>query len=127
MNGLSFSDFESASFDALQARGFGGSFPNEVRVQKMLSQGALAQQRGLEPLPAQRRQPQAPPASQNPPVRQSIGALPGSDNSRLDATWRPSAEAHLNAKHSPTPPATTNPAPAPNGGQKGAFVGWKSN
>mmetsp|Transcript_128828 Transcript_128828/g.325139 ORF Transcript_128828/g.325139 Transcript_128828/m.325139 type:complete len:180 (+) Transcript_128828:91-630(+) len=179
MNALSFSDFESASFDSLYNRGFAGAkhcddmaknmklgdfkalaggttggalpmsstqriaaaaaVPNS-RMQDTVRRSASAT-RALGPAPtadfsgkfhrsgqdALARVPRTVPQSQKPVPLNDIGTMPG--NSRVDHSWLPSREAHAVGRHAlPQPkPAPRAPSPPAGGGQRGTFVGWKSN
>mmetsp|Transcript_49460 Transcript_49460/g.115659 ORF Transcript_49460/g.115659 Transcript_49460/m.115659 type:complete len:173 (+) Transcript_49460:100-618(+) len=172
MNGLSFEEFENASFDSLYGRGFAGakSFDEaskgwQAQAAKTL-QNEAAQQRSLRysgtpQLPSSTTVPQvsrqhahnalptsgsfartaAPhtdttralpstatvPAQRMPVPMNDMGALPG--NTRVDHTWRPSKEADSRAGHlaltgASAPVTAARPAA---GGDKGTFMGWKSN
>merc|ERR1719401_82458 len=53
------------------------------------------------------------------------GVMPG--NTRVDHAWTPSREATAAARHALPAPTLQQATLPPGGGQKGQFVGWKSN
>mmetsp|Transcript_9776 Transcript_9776/g.17656 ORF Transcript_9776/g.17656 Transcript_9776/m.17656 type:complete len:174 (+) Transcript_9776:130-651(+) len=173
MNGLSFEEFENASFDSLYNRGFAGArsfdeaskgwqaqaaraLQDEAAQQRSLNYGGTRQlPSGSMPrasghhvqnaLPASTSFPRAGVPQKAPAARalpsatpmpmetlsavpmNDMGILPGS--TRVDHTWRPSKEADSRAGHlalTGTAPTVTQTRPIA-GGEKGTFIGWKSN
>eukprot|EP00419_Tripos_fusus_P011811 CAMPEP_0172665706 /NCGR_PEP_ID=MMETSP1074-20121228/7409_1 /TAXON_ID=2916 /ORGANISM="Ceratium fusus, Strain PA161109" /LENGTH=135 /DNA_ID=CAMNT_0013482047 /DNA_START=61 /DNA_END=468 /DNA_ORIENTATION=- len=135
MNGLSFQDFESMSFDALYDRGFAGAKDCDAMMQHMrpgeLMSGARVSAPALQQ--ASSRSMSAPRVVAANPAREmpmnDTHILPG--NSSATSTWIPSAEADRRVRGLPAPspslPAAPRASAPPGGGQRGAFVSWKSN
>mmetsp|Transcript_58121 Transcript_58121/g.138407 ORF Transcript_58121/g.138407 Transcript_58121/m.138407 type:complete len:154 (-) Transcript_58121:250-711(-) len=153
MNGISFAEFESSSFDNLYSNGFANAkHLDEVGKQlarvkpgdwasKALSEATVPR---IQAVPAQTEQtrvvrPAKDPARHNGLSRtlsahqqqqvplNDMGVMPGSRGVDPAAhAWRPSQEAHARARNAPTAAAVEAPRVAPSSNQ-GAFVGWKSN
>eukprot|EP00927_Polykrikos_kofoidii_P079710 TRINITY_DN76519_c0_g1_i1.p1 TRINITY_DN76519_c0_g1~~TRINITY_DN76519_c0_g1_i1.p1 ORF type:complete len:181 (+),score=30.46 TRINITY_DN76519_c0_g1_i1:73-615(+) len=180
MNGLSFAEFENASFDSLHDRGFAGmkdlheatknmkpgdfamridnGQPTAMISRPSYSQGgALAGGSGGYAMPALPSGSGGGYASSNmqqqpPTVGRQTGIVPGqqvtgfqqplpttsagvmSGNSRPTNAWVPSREADARVRNQDARPLPASaptqlgaPAVAAGSGQRGTFVGWKSN
>mmetsp|Transcript_26489 Transcript_26489/g.41310 ORF Transcript_26489/g.41310 Transcript_26489/m.41310 type:complete len:146 (-) Transcript_26489:141-578(-) len=145
MDGLSFSDFENSSIQSLYSRGFAGAQEMD-KAAKNLPQGDFAMRidngrPAFQAISPSLQFPQAqslqsqPRAQVSSTIKQPLPLndmtmMPGNTRiSHSNANWMPSREADAVARNSAvTTQALPAPTPAPaNGGQRGAFVNWKSN
>ncbi|CAK0882235.1 unnamed protein product [Prorocentrum cordatum] len=144
MDGLSFAEFESSSFDQLHSRGFAGAKHCEKLAKDLQEGKGLKELVGTGAVPAlssgtrapalvaaARAQPSAAPRGGPPqgslPLN-DMGHMPG--NSRVEHAWAPSKEANERASNQFALPQSVPPrqsAAASAGTQQGAFLGWKSN